>query len=338
MSGDATTHVQPLRVAVIGFGRVGELHAQAIAESEHATLTAVCDSNPERRQTAADLFGVPAYESVERLLTEESLDAVTIATPDHLHVEPALAAIARGCHVFCEKPLAADADEAARVVEAAERRGVWLGVDYNRRFGFGYRTARELLDAGEIGALEYCLLRVSDVTPPAAVARHRHVMFTTLLTHHLDLMRHFGGEIRRVHATPGDNQGKGLMRQVSISLTFANGAIGTIVAGYRDGQTRTSEWMELGGTTGSITVEDVTRRVIVSGLDPDQRRTLEPNPFQAGDSFYQTLTDHVQAFVEHVAEGRQPPVTGRDGLISLQLAEAAIESLKLGHSVEVRAI
>ena len=88
---------------------------------------------------------------------------------------------------------------------------------------------------------------------------------------------------------------------------------------------------------GSITVEDVIGRVIVSGLDPDQRRTLEPNPFQGADPFYQTLTDHVQVFVANVAQGREPPVTGRDGLIGLRLAEAAIESLKSGHSVEVRA-
>ena len=338
MTSDATIPVQPLRVAVIGLGRVGDLHARAIAASEHATLTAVCDSDPKHRQAAGDRFGVAAYESVERLLAGESLDAVAIATPDHLHVEPALAAIARGCHVFCEKPLAANADEAARIVEAAQRRGVWLGVDYNRRFAFGYRTAKELLNAGEIGALKYCLLRVSDATPPPAVARHRHVMFTTLLTHHLDLMRHFGGEIQRINATSDGDPSERLMRSVSISLTFASGAIGTIVAGYRDGQTRTAEWMELGGSAGSITVEDVTRRVIVSGLDPDCRRTLEPSHVRAGDSFYQSLTDHVQAFLANVAQRCEPPVTGRDGLISLQLAEAAIESLTTGHAVEVPAI
>lgn len=337
MSGDATTHVQPLRTAVIGLGKVGDLHARAIVASEHATLIAVCDNDRERREAAARRFGVAPYESVERLLADESLDTVTIATPDHLHVEPALAAIAHGCHVLCEKPLAASADEAAQVVESAGRRGVWLGVDYNRRFGFGYRTAKELLDVGEIGALEYCLLRVSDATPPPSVARHRYVMFTTLLTHHLDLMRYFGGEICRVHATSGGDPSERLMRQVSISLKFASGAIGTIVAGYRDGQTRTAEWMELGGSAGSITVEDVTRRVIVSGLDPDCRRTLEPDPIPAGDPFFQTLTDHVQAFLQHVADGREPPVTGRDGLVSLQLAEAAIESLKSGHTIEVPA-
>jgi len=337
MSANTTTHGQPLRMAVIGMGRVGELHARAIAGSQHAKLAAVCDSDAERRRAAAERFGVAVYESVEQMLATESLDAVTIATPDHLHVEPALLAIARGCHVFCEKPLAADADEAARVVEAAERRGVSLGVDYNRRFGFGYRTAKELVDTGAIGGLDYCLLRVTDATPPAAVARHRHAMFTTLLTHHLDLMRHFGGEVRRVHATTGDHSGN-LMRSVSMTLEFASEVTGTIVASYRDGQSRTSEWMELGGTLGSIAVEDVTRRVIVTGLVPEYRQTFLPDPFQSGDAFYQTLIEHVQAFVEHVASGREPPVTGRDGLTSLQLAEAAVESLTSGHTVEVRAI
>jgi predicted dehydrogenase len=336
MTADAITHERRLRMAVIGLGRVGELHAGAIAASERATLTAVCDTESSRRQDAVRRFGVAAYDSVERLLANESLDAVTIATPDHLHVEPALAAIARGCHVFCEKPLAASTAEAARVVEAAGRRGVWLGVDYNRRFGFGYRKAKELLKAGTIGALECCLLRVSDATPPAAVVRHRYVMFTTLLTHHLDLMRYFGGEICRAHAAAVDEPDEHPMRGVNISLKFTSGAIGTIVAAYRHGQSRTAEWMELGGAAGSIIVEDVTRRVIVSGLDPAVRQTFLPNHFQAGDSFYQTIIDHMQAFVDHIAAGREPPVTGHDGLNSLQLAEAAIESLKSGHSVEVR--
>lgn len=336
MTAGMTTHGKPLRMAVIGMGRVGELHARAIGASEHATLAAVCDSDSARRQIAAERFSVTSYEGFEQMLASESLNAVTIATPDHMHVAPALAAIARGCHVFCEKPLAANADEAARVVEAAERRGVWLGVDYNRRFGFGYRTAKELVDAGAIGGLDYCLLRVTDATPPAAVARHRHVMFTTLLTHHLDLMRHFGGEVRRIQATTGDHSSN-LMRSVSITLEFGSDVTGTIVASYRDGQSRTSEWMELGGTLGSIAVEDVTRRVIVTGLVPEYRQTFLPNPFQTGDSFYQTLIEHMQAFIEHVASGREPPVTGRDGLVSLQLAEAAIESLQSGHPVEVRA-
>jgi len=324
-----------LRMAVIGCGPIGNLHAQAIGSSPLATLVAVCDSDSQRCQAAATRFAAKPYASVGELLAGERLDAVTIATPDHLHVEPALAAIAKGCHVFCEKPLAATVDEAQRMADAALERGVQLAVDYNRRFAFGYRTARRLLDEGRIGKLDYALIRVTDPVPRAEVARHPQVIFTTLLTHHLDLMRVYGGEIRRIQAHAGGMATGALLRNVTVSLQFGGGAMGTIVAGYRDGQTRTAEWLELGGTAGSIVVEDVTRRVILSGTAPDRSESFEPNPFGGGQAFYDSLVEHVQVFIEHVARGVAPPVTARDGLIGMQLAAAAIESLARGTAIEV---
>ena len=265
----------------------------------------------------------------------ETLDAVTIATPDHLHVDVALSAIAAGCHVFCEKPLAASLSEAAQMVRAAGERGVFLGVDYNRRFAFGYRTARQLFDEGRIGKLDYCVLRVSDRTPRAQVARNPQVIFTTLLTHHLDLLRYFGGEVRLLHALAGDEPAPALLRSVILSLKFASGAIGTIAAGYRDGQTRTVEWMELGGPAGAIAVEDITRRVTLTSNDPDRAQAFRPNHFIGGDAFYDSLVEHVQAFIEHVARGVQPPVSGNDGLMGMKLAAAAVESLARDTAIEV---
>jgi predicted dehydrogenase len=354
-------------MAVIGCGPIGRLHAQAICASPLASLVAVCDPDIERRTATAERFGAAAYDDARQLLAEQELDAVTIATPDHLHVEPALAAIEAGCHVFCEKPLATEVDQAQRLVRAAAERGVHLAVDYNRRFAFGYRTARQQLDQGSIGKLDYIVLRVSDRTPRAEVARNPYVMFTTLLTHHLDLMRYFGGEIRRLHALAGEPAGAPepvsklpgegdspillrelrkigtvpavskpvLVRSVTLSLQFACGAIGAIVAGYRDAQTRTAEWLELGGTAGSLVVEDVTRRVILAGTDPDRRETFEPDHFGAGGPFYDSLIEHVQTFIEHVVRGQQPPVTGHDGLIGMQWAAAAVESLQSGQAVEI---
>ena len=72
---------------------------------------------------------------------------------------------------FAKSRWPTSADDARQIVAAADKRGVRLGVDYNRRFAFGYRTAKELLDRGSIGTLKYCLLRVSDATPPPEVAR-----------------------------------------------------------------------------------------------------------------------------------------------------------------------
>ena len=330
----ATAH-NPLRIAVVGCGPIGLLHARAIAGSPRAALVALCDRDAERLARAVDLHPAAGYSDVERMLAAERIDALTIATPDHSHVEPALAAIAAGCDVFCEKPLADNVLDARRVVRAASERGVRLGVDYNRRFGFGYRTARRLLDDGAIGQLQSCLVRVSDRTPPPEVACNRHVIFTPLLTHHLDLLRWFGGEVRQVYAIAGDAPPQAIARHVSLSLVFASGATGTLVADYRDEQTRTAERMELGGTLGTLLVDDVTRRAILTRADPDHRETFEPNPFARAEAFYDSIVDHVQVFIERAATGEQPPVTGHDALASLLIAAAAVESLETAQAVEV---
>jgi myo-inositol 2-dehydrogenase/D-chiro-inositol 1-dehydrogenase len=330
-----STSKPSLRVAVIGCGPIGMLHAQAVAASARATLVGVCDLDPARAQQAARRCSVAAYTSPQDLFAAGGVDAVTIATPDHAHVEPALAAIAGGCHVFCEKPLATNAGDAVRVADAAAERNVYLAVDYNRRFAFGYRTARAWFDEGRIGTLEYCLIRVSDRTPPPEVARTPHAIFTTLLTHHFDLALWYGGPIHRIQAHAPKRESGALVRTVSLSLEFTSGAAGSIVAGYREGQTRTSEWLELLGTSGSIAVDDVTRRVSLAGLDPDQKIEARPNHFVAGDAFYESIVEHVHAFLEHVADGREPPVTGRDGVAGMKLVAAAIESLATGRAVHV---
>ncbi len=322
-------------MAVIGCGPIGNLHARAIADSEHATLAAVCDPTQRRREAAARRFHVKSYASAVELFEMEEIDAVTIATPDHLHVEVALASISAGCHVFCEKPLAATLAEAEQMVDAAAARGVQLGVNYNRRFAFGYRAAKEWLASGSIGKLNYCLLRVSNRTPPPEVARTPEVMFSTLLTHHLDLLRFYGGEIRSLHAQAEDAAPGELLKSICLSLGFAGGAIGTIVGAYRDNQTRTSEWMELGGTTGAIVVEDMTRRATLFGNDPDHGLSAQPNPFVGGEAFYDSLVEHVQTFIRCVASGAAAPVDGRDGRAGLRLAAAAVESLASGKTIEV---
>src|SRR5262245_16119559 len=125
-----------LRVGVIGCGSIGALHAEALRSAPAATLAGVCDVVRDRAEGLSHRLGgtVFACDRLGDLLDRCAVDAVTVATPDHLHVEVTLEAIEAGCHVFCEKPLATTADDARRLVEAAARRGVVLGVDHNRRF------------------------------------------------------------------------------------------------------------------------------------------------------------------------------------------------------------
>jgi predicted dehydrogenase len=291
---------------------------------------------PERAAVVAAAFGVRAYATLGELLAHETIDAVTIATPDHLHVAPTLEAIAAGCHVFCEKPLATSFGEAQQMADAASARGVRLAVDYNRRFGFGYLQAKALIDAGRIGVVRRAVIHVTDRTPPPDVAREPHVILTTLLTHHFDLMRYLCGEVTSVHARFGRDRGDGLVRDVVLSLECSRGAIGAIVAGYRDDLKRTSERMDVSGADGELVIEDVTRRVRLVTRDPDWTEACRPNPFEDGDAFHDTLKAHLCAFIEQIARGLPPPVTGIDGLCGMRLAEAALESHRRSCAIEVR--
>ena len=322
-----------LRVAVIGCGPIGRLHAQAVVGSESADLVGVCDTDEQKVARVGSLFNVRAYRSYEEMFSAERLDVVTIATPDHLHVAPTMAAIQRGLHVFCEKPLAASLSEAESMTHAAAEFGVSLGVDYNRRFGFGYCQARKLLDVDPNKAVRQAVLQVCDGLP-AAVAEQPYALLTSLASHHLDLLRWFGGEVQRVQANlrgPAPDR----PHHVTILLESTRGALSCLQASWRAGQTRTTEHLRLIADNQVICVEDVQQEVTVWHESPDSSRHYLPNVFAEGNRFYDTVLTHVSAFLNAMAKGHEAPVSGQDGCATLRLIEAAIESHHTGRRIDI---
>ena len=326
---------KPLRLGIIGCGKIGARHAEAIRESSHAHLVSVCDTDLSRATAVAAGVGAQAYANFEKMLAEVPLDAVTVATPDLLHVKPALAALRRGLHVFCEKPMASSAAEAARLVRTARGSGRQLGVNYLRRYAFGYQKAKQLLKAGRLGHVSNAAFHICDGIP-AAVASQPHALLTSLLSHHLDLLRFLCGEIVSVQAQfhgPSPHR----PHNISLGLHFASGAVGSITAGWRAGQRRTVEYLRLAGTKGVLTVDDVQHAVTVWHASPDETECFQPDYFAGGNRFYDSLTAHVAAFMAALSAGKPAPVTAVDGWVGLRLIEAAIRSNATGRRIEVSA-
>lgn len=142
------------RIAVIGAGFMGSMHAQIFANEPRAELVAVVDQNIDRATAVAEELGsnVKAYASHVELLAAEELDLVSICTPDHLHLEPALAIAAKGINLFVEKPIASTIEDAQKIVDACKAANVKLGIGYLLRFDPRYYKARELITSGQIGA------------------------------------------------------------------------------------------------------------------------------------------------------------------------------------------
>lgn len=143
---------KPLRAAVAGAGFIGGVHVAA-ARRAGAEVVAIAASSPERSAAVAERLDIPMGAATAEDLLDADIDVVHIATPNHLHVRLAVAALEAGVHVVLEKPVARDPDEAAKLSAAAAGRDQLVAVPFVYRFYPTVRHARELVRAREIGEI-----------------------------------------------------------------------------------------------------------------------------------------------------------------------------------------
>ena len=147
--------MKKLKIGIIGVGRLGYEHACNIANRVPGSeLVAIADANFDRAKQVAEELGVTAvYNDPKALCADPNVEAVAIITNTASHVEMIKIAMDAGKHVFCEKPLAPEADACKRIVEAEMASGKQLvQVGFMRRYDRGYRQVKELIDSGKFGA------------------------------------------------------------------------------------------------------------------------------------------------------------------------------------------
>ncbi len=152
-----------LRVAVVGAGIYGINHVYAHMSNPRAVLVAVCDRKEEIRKQIETDFKVKTYEELSDLLQQEEVDAVSIATPDAFHVEPALLAIAHGKDILIEKPLATKTEDALKIIAAAKEKGVRVALDYHKRWDPAAINVRNELHKADSGKIVRGYMSMDDI-------------------------------------------------------------------------------------------------------------------------------------------------------------------------------
>jgi predicted dehydrogenase len=142
-----------LRVAIVGCGFMGRMHASVYGLLDRARLVAVVDDSSERRAEYATSFGAAGYGTLEEALAKEEIDAVDICLPTDLHCDYTLRVAKAGKHVFCEKPMALTVEDADRMIEASTRAGIRLMIGHCIRFWPEYAFLKKLADDGAMGKL-----------------------------------------------------------------------------------------------------------------------------------------------------------------------------------------
>ena len=328
-----------LRVAVIGAGRIGKVHAAAVAAHPQARLVAVCDPNGTGAADLAAIYEAKAYAEAADLFADSDVDAVIIGSPTPLHAQQVLAAARAGKAVRVEKPVAGDVDE-ARALEAElatiEHPPVMVG--FQRRYDPSIRRAKALADAGELGTIEQVTIVARDPgPPPAEYVAASGGLFKDMTIHDFDEARFFIGDIVEVSAF-GQNvlpelAETGDFDAAMVLLRGAGGAVATITNNRRC-VTGYDQRLEVHGSLGSA-VMDNWRETTLSVNTRDASGVRQPYLDFFLERYAAAYSNELSAFIDAINSGTEVSPTVADGVAALLVAQAAEESARTGRTVRL---
>jgi len=323
-----------VRIAVIGVGRIGKIHAENLATRiPDAELAAVADLNLEAAQEIAGQFHAPvAVADYRTLLDDPGLQAVAICSSTDTHAQIIGEAAAAGKHIFCEKPIDLTLQRIDRALAAVNEAGVKLQVGFNRRFDPNFRKVREMVAAGKIGTPH--LLRITSrdpAPPPPEYVKVSGGIFLDMTIHDFDMACYLIADaVTEVYVAGGvmvdPRIGEaGDIDTAVTTLRFAKGAIGTIdnsrkaVYGY-------DQRVEVFGSAGMVAAANDTPDTHVYSNTEGVHSALPLYFFL--ERYTESFIAEMKEFVACVQNDTAPPVTGRDGRIPVVMAMAARKSLE----------
>lgn len=348
--------MEPLRTAVIGYGKIAHLHAQALRSLPQSEFVAVCGRDAARAQTFAQQYGAAAFTSVQAMIEQAGVQAVVICTPHPAHAAPAVEAAACGVHVLVEKPLAASLADCDAMIAAADRAGVKLGVVSQRRFYEPVRRMRQAIDDGKIGqpVLGSVILYGwrdeayyrSDPWRGQWLAEGGGVLVNQA-PHQLDLLQWFMGPIEEVFGYWANlNHPFIEVEDTAVAvLRFKNGGLGSIVASNSQKPGIYGKVHVHGSNGSSVGVQTEGGAMFIAGvtsiLEPpyndlwtipgeesmvERWRAEDRAAFEQGDPTLRYIMLQNQDFLDAVLEDREPAVTGRDGRVTVEIFTAIYRS------------
>ncbi len=355
----------PLRVAIIGPGKVAHLHAKAALQTPDTTLVAVYGRTYQKAEDFANQYGIRAYSDIHDMVDRENVDLCIVCTPHPAHREPTVAALDAGSHVLVEKPLAASVEDCDAMIEAARRSGRYLGVVSQRRFYAPSQRIRRAIDTGLIGKPVLGTIQMlgwrdepyyqSDPWRGTWVGEGGGVLVNQS-PHQLDLLLWYMGEVESVFGI-WDNLNHPYIEVDDTALAivkFKNGGLGNIIVSnsqkpgifgkvHVHGQNGASVGVQTDGGAlfiagrSSITEPPVNDLWTVPGQESELAKFIaeDTNQFNQIDATVYFFGLQIADFRDAIRDRRSPMVTGDDGRRVVALFQAIYESTRTGLSVRL---
>ncbi|MGI8904985.1 MAG: Gfo/Idh/MocA family protein [Candidatus Sumerlaeaceae bacterium] len=342
---------------VIGAGGIADRRTipEGIVPAKNAKLVAVMTPHAEKAAALGAKYGVKSYDNIKDLLADPAVQAVYIASPNDQHKAQAIAAAKAGKHVFCEKPLALNAKDAAAMLSACEKAGVKLGVGFMMRYNAAHQQIKKLIDKGGLGKIVFARAQLTCWYPQMPGAWRQDPKcggggaIMDLAVHCIDLLEmllgpvaEVGGYIEtRVQNYKSDDAN-------ALLLKFANGAIGFVDCAFCIPDEASENVLEIQGSKGCVKAKmtigqgpagDVQVCTIgkASGYSAAQQRDSGKYAAIELSKFRNTYLAEIEDFSKAVLNGTEPPISGAAGLHSMRVVEAAMKAAKTGKVQKVSA-
>jgi myo-inositol 2-dehydrogenase/D-chiro-inositol 1-dehydrogenase len=324
-------------LGVVGTGRIGKIHSENLLAMPDVRLKSVADPFlvPEDWSSR----GIMATLDPTEIFDDPEIDAVLVCSPTPTHAEFTEIAARAGKHVFCEKPIALEPDRIRETLDVVKGAGVNLQVGFNRRFDPTFARVRKAVVDGEIGEVHLVKVVARDpAPPPPEYVAESGGMFLDMTIHDFDMVRFLSGsEVDEVQAfgavlvDPAIGEAGDIDTAV-VTMKLRNGAL-AVIENSRKAVFGYDQRVEVFGSDGGVEAFNEP---------PCQVRVRTAGGIRAENPLYffleryqRSFVVELEAFVASIREGSEPPVGGRDGLMSVLVALAANRSMAEGRPVKV---
>ena len=325
-----------IRIGLLGAGRIGQVHARAVSSVPPAQLGAIADPISAAAGAVRNTYGCD-IRTIEQILVSDDIDAVIICTPTDTHADLIEQFARAGKAIFCEKPVDLDLERVQACLSVVNETNTTLMVGFQRRYDPDFQALRAAIDAGQIGDVEMVSLISRDPgAPPYDYIERSGGIFRDMMIHDFDVARWMlGEEVETVQAaasvlTDPEIGNRGDFDSANAILRTASGRQCTITNSRR-ATFGYDQRIEVHGSAGSVAADNhhQSRITVANGHGYTRPPLLD---------FFMTryivaYDAEIKHFVDCVANRAQPRTSGHDGLMSIALAEAALESVRTGAAV-----
>ena len=327
-----------LRFAILGAGRIGQVHARAVASTHGASLVAIADPVAAAAKSVRDAYGCD-MRTIDAILASADVEAVVICTPTDTHADLIEKFTNAGKAVFCEKPVDLSLSRVKACLKVVTANKGRVMVAFNRRFDPDFMGVKATIDAGTLGEVEMITITSRDPgAPPADYITRSGGIFRDMTIHDFDMARWLlGEEVETVIAaasvlTDAAIGDLGDFDSVNVILRTASGKQ-AVITNSRRATYGYDQRIEVLGSKGMALAENQGQnRVVVADTSGFHAAPLL-NFFMT--RYIAAYANEIAAFVSAIKNGTETPTTTHDGLMALALAEAALKSVAESRAVNV---